>query len=48
MLLTADVRSEGDLMRLTAQQVRPLDEAVAHAAAGLRIFLKEPERAGRA
>jgi DNA polymerase III subunit alpha len=42
VLLSADVRSEEDSLRLTAQQVRPLDEAVAHAAAGLRIFLKDP------
>ena len=43
VFLTADVRTEGDLMRLTAQTFRPLDEAVAGAAAGLRIFLREPE-----
>ena len=43
VFLTADVRTEGDLMRLTAQSFRPLDEAVAGAAAGLRIFLREPE-----
>jgi DNA polymerase-3 subunit alpha len=42
VLLAVDVRSEGDSLRLTVQQVRPLDEAVAHAAAGLRIFLKDP------
>ncbi len=41
VLLTVDVRNEGDAFRLTAQSVRPLDEAVAHAAAGLRIFLKD-------
>ena len=43
VFLTADVRTEGDLMRLTAQSFRPLDEAVAGAAAGLRLFLREPE-----
>jgi DNA polymerase-3 subunit alpha len=42
VFLSADVRSEDDSLRLTAQQVRPLDEAVAHAAAGLRIFVKDP------
>jgi DNA polymerase III subunit alpha len=42
VLLSADVRSEEDSLRLTAQQVRPLDEAVANAAAGLRIFVKDP------
>ncbi|HEY7689617.1 MAG TPA: hypothetical protein VH835_13040, partial [Dongiaceae bacterium] len=34
---------EGDVFRLTAQTLRPLDEAVAGAAAGLRIFLREPD-----
>jgi DNA polymerase III subunit alpha len=43
VFLSADVRTEDDSLRLTAQQVRPLDEAVAHAAAGLRIFVKDPE-----
>ena len=42
ILLTVDVRNDEDSLRLTAQQVRPLDEAVAHAAAGLRIFVKDP------
>ncbi|MGH2830963.1 MAG: DNA polymerase III subunit alpha, partial [Actinomycetota bacterium] len=41
VLLTVDVRTENDALRLTAQSVRPLDEAVAHAAAGLRVFLKD-------
>ena len=42
ILLSVDVRNEEDSLRLTAQQIRPLDEAVAHAAAGLRIFVKDP------
>jgi DNA polymerase-3 subunit alpha len=40
--MTVDVRVDGDALKLNAQTIRPLDEAVAHAAAGLRIFLKEP------
>jgi len=43
VFLTADARTEGDIFRLNAQTIRPLDEAVAGAAAGLRIFLREPE-----
>jgi DNA polymerase-3 subunit alpha len=43
IMLTVDVRSEADSLRLTAQAARPLDEAVAHAAAGLRIFLRDPK-----
>ena len=42
VLLTADVRSEEELIRLTVQSVQPLDEAVATAAAGLKIFLRDP------
>ncbi len=42
ILLSVDVRNEEDSLRLTAQQIKPLDEAVAHAAAGLRIFVKDP------
>jgi DNA polymerase-3 subunit alpha len=39
LLLTLDGREDGDTLRLTAQAIEPLDEAVAHAAAGLRIKL---------
>jgi DNA polymerase III subunit alpha len=42
ILLSVDVRNEEDSLRLTAQQIKSLDEAVAHAAAGLRIFVKDP------
>jgi len=39
LLVTVDVRSEEDNLRLGAQKIEPLDAAVAHAAAGLRIFV---------
>jgi DNA polymerase III subunit alpha len=39
LLLTIDAREDGESMRLTAQAIEPLDRAVAHAAAGLRIHL---------
>jgi DNA polymerase III subunit alpha len=39
LLLTVDVREDGESLRLTAQGVEPLDQAVAHAAAGLKIRL---------
>jgi DNA polymerase-3 subunit alpha len=41
LVVTVDVRSEEDSLRLTAQQIEPLDTVVAHAAAGLRVFLGE-------
>ncbi len=44
LVVTVDVRSEEDSLRLTAQKIEPLDDVVAHAAAGLRVFLGE-ERA---
>jgi DNA polymerase-3 subunit alpha len=44
LVVTVDVRSEEDSLRLTAQKVEPLDAVVARAAAGLKIFVSE-ERA---
>jgi len=41
LVATVDVRSEEDSLRLTAQKIEPLDTVVAHAAAGLRVFLGE-------
>jgi DNA polymerase III subunit alpha len=41
LVVTVDVRSEEDSLRLTAQKIEPLDTVVAHAAAGLRVFLGE-------
>jgi DNA polymerase-3 subunit alpha len=41
LLVTVDVRSEDDNLRLSAQRFEPLDGLVAQAAAGLRVFLGE-------
>lgn len=41
LLITADARLDEERMRVTAQLVQPLDEAVAHAAGGLRISLSQ-------
>jgi len=41
LLVTADCRMEEDAIRLTAQKIEPLDGVVAHAAAGLRVFVGE-------
>ena len=41
LAVTVDVRSEEDSLRLTAQKIEPLDDVVAHASAGLRVFLGE-------
>ena len=35
------MRSEEESLRLTAQKIEPLDTVVAHAAAGLRVFVGE-------
>jgi DNA polymerase III subunit alpha len=43
LLVTADVRAEEETLRLTAQRIEPLDEVVAHAAAGLRVFVSEAD-----
>jgi len=42
ILVTADGRLDGEQVKLTAQTVERLDEAVANAAAGLRIVLSDP------
>jgi DNA polymerase III subunit alpha len=44
LVVTVDVRSEDNNLRLTGQKIEPLDEVVAGAAAGLRVFVAE-ERA---
>jgi DNA polymerase III subunit alpha len=41
LLVTVDCRMEEDSIRLTAQKIEPLDGAVSHAAAGLRVYLGE-------
>src|SRR5205807_2047512 len=41
LLVTVDCRMEEETIRLTAQKIEPLDGAVSHAAAGLRVYLGE-------
>jgi DNA polymerase-3 subunit alpha len=41
LVVTVDVRSGEESLRLTAQKIEPLDAVVADAAAGLRVFLGE-------
>ncbi|HEX5453604.1 MAG TPA: DNA polymerase III subunit alpha [Stellaceae bacterium] len=43
LIVTVDVRREEESLRLTAQKIESLDAAVAHAAAGLRVFVAQPE-----
>ena len=41
ILVSADGRMDGDQIKLTTQSVEKLDDAVRHAAAGLRISLND-------
>jgi DNA polymerase-3 subunit alpha len=41
LLVTVDLRLEGDALRITAQEVSPLDKAAAGAGVGLRVWLTE-------
>jgi DNA polymerase III subunit alpha len=41
LVVTVDVRSEEESLRLTAQKIEPLGAVVADTAAGLRVFLGE-------
>jgi DNA polymerase-3 subunit alpha len=41
LLVTADARLDGEVLRLTAQGIQPLDEAVAAGMTGLRVFLAD-------
>jgi DNA polymerase-3 subunit alpha len=43
LLVTADVKMEGEALRITATDVAPLDDAAAKAGAGLRIWLDSIE-----
>jgi DNA polymerase III subunit alpha len=43
LLVTVDARAEEESVRLTAQRIEALDGVVAHAAAGLRVFLGAPD-----
>jgi len=47
LVATVDARSEEDSLRLTVQKIEPLDAIVAHAAAGLRVFVGESEALSR-
>ena len=41
MLVTADLKTEGEALRITASDVVPLDQAAASAGASVRIWLRE-------
>jgi len=41
LLVTVDIRSEEENLRLTAQRIEPLDRIVAQAAAGMKVVLGE-------
>jgi DNA polymerase-3 subunit alpha len=43
VLVTADIRLEGEALRITAQDVAPLDAAAAQAGAGMRVWLQKTE-----
>jgi len=43
LVVTVDVRREEESLRLTAQKIEALDSVVAHAAAGLRVFVAAAE-----
>jgi DNA polymerase-3 subunit alpha len=47
LIVTVDVRSEEQSLRLTAQKIEPLDQVVAHAAAGLKVFVGAEEALAR-
>jgi len=47
LIATVDVRSEEQSLRLTAQKIEPLDKVVAHAAAGLKVFVGAEEALAR-
>jgi DNA polymerase-3 subunit alpha len=43
LLVTADLRQEGESLRITAQDIVPLDQAAASTGGGLRVFLHTEE-----
>ncbi len=43
ILVTADLKLEGDSLRITAQEAEPLDAAATRAGAGIRIWLQQTE-----
>ncbi len=46
LLATADVRLDGESLRITAHEIAPLDEAAAAAGEGLRVWLDRVEAVG--
>ena len=45
LLLSLEAQTNGDDHRLTCQRIEPLDEAIARAGIGLKVFLDEPNAA---
>jgi len=43
VLVSADIRLEGEALRITAQDVTPLDQAAQQAGAGMKVWLQETE-----
>ncbi len=43
LLVTADIRLEGEALRITAHDVAPLDAAASQAGAGMRVWLQKTE-----
>ena len=43
VLITADIKLEGEALRITAQEVEPLDQAAIRAGSGVRIWLQQTE-----
>jgi DNA polymerase-3 subunit alpha len=43
VLVTADIKLEGDALRITAQECEPLDAAATRAGAGIRVWLQQTE-----
>ena len=43
VLVTADIRMEGEALRVTATDVTPLDQAAAQVGAGMRVWLERTE-----
>ncbi|HEY2131543.1 MAG TPA: DNA polymerase III subunit alpha [Acetobacteraceae bacterium] len=43
VLVTADIRLEGETLRITAGDVAPLDQAAAQAGAGMKVWLQKTE-----
>jgi len=46
VLVTADIRLEGETLRITANEIAPLDQAASQAGAGMRVWLERSEAVG--